>query len=73
MKSVKALLTLVLLIMLLHEHPLHRVEEIAGVNHLFQQANTGFMTEYAKIEETVSPKVLEIIGDWVLKVTAEKQ
>lgn len=57
----------------LHEHPLHRVEEIAGVNHLFQQANTGFMTEYAKIEETMSPKVLEVIGDWVLKVTAEKQ
>ncbi|WP_346993573.1 alpha/beta hydrolase family protein [Alteromonas gracilis] len=57
----------------LHEHPLHRVEEIAGVNHLFQRANTGFMTEYAKIEETMSPKVLEIIGDWVLKVTVEKQ
>ena len=38
-------------------------------NHLFQQAMTGLVNEYAAIEETISPKVLSLIRDWVLSVT----
>lgn len=41
------------------------VLEIYGVNHLLQRARTGAPTEYAAIEETVSPKVLEIIAGWI--------
>jgi uncharacterized protein len=31
------------------------VKEIPNVNHLFQTAKTGKVTEYAEIEETISP------------------
>ncbi|MGB7069675.1 MAG: alpha/beta hydrolase [Pyrinomonadaceae bacterium] len=41
------------------------VMEIYGINHLFQTAKTGSPTEYEKIEESISPKVLEIIADWI--------
>jgi len=41
--------------------------EIPNLNHLFQTASTGSLTEYAQIEETISPKALKIIGDWLMK------
>ncbi len=44
----------------------HRLPEH---NHLFQRARTGLMNEYGAIEETLSPKVLDLIRDWVLSVT----
>ncbi|MGA9295307.1 MAG: hypothetical protein WBV81_22145, partial [Ignavibacteriaceae bacterium] len=44
-----------------------KVEELQGLNHLFQTANTGSPAEYAKIEETIAPKELNAIGDWILK------
>jgi len=37
-----------------------------GVNHLFQTAETGLPGEYAQIEETVSPEVLNFISGWIL-------
>ena len=43
------------------------VELVPGVNHIFQTAKTGAVSEYREIEETMSPKVLAIIGDWVEK------
>jgi pimeloyl-ACP methyl ester carboxylesterase len=42
---------------------------IPGVNHLFQTAGTGLPAEYATIEETISPAVLDTIGDWVVRTT----
>lgn len=42
---------------------------LPGLNHLFQTANTGAMTEYGQIEETFSPDALVIISDWILKNT----
>ncbi len=36
-----------------------------GLNHLFQHAGTGAVEEYGQIEETISPEVLTIIGDWI--------
>ena len=45
--------------------------EIEGVNHLFQKAETGLPMEYSKIEETISPRVLFIISDWIVKKTAK--
>lgn len=45
------------------------VIELEGLNHLFQTAKTGLPKEYATIEETIAPKVLEIISDWIRKET----
>lgn len=35
------------------------------MNHLFQTSETGNVAEYAEIEETISPKVLEKVKNWV--------
>jgi hypothetical protein len=43
------------------------VDELPGLNHLFQTAKTGSLTEYAQIEETISPVVLDKIATWILK------
>jgi uncharacterized protein len=41
------------------------VREMPGLNHLFQHAKTGAPTEYAAIEETMSPEVLTLVSDWI--------
>lgn len=43
------------------------VLEIPGLNHLFQTAKTGSPKEYEEIEETFSPKALEIMKNWIQK------
>lgn len=50
----------------------YKVKELKGLNHLFQTANTGSPTEYAKIEETIAPKALNTIGDWIIKIVNEE-
>ncbi len=45
------------------------VHRLPNHNHLFQRAKTGLVNEYATIEETISPEVLDLIRDWVLSVT----
>jgi len=42
-------------------------DELPGLNHLFQTARTGSPSEYAEIEETMSPLALEKISGWILK------
>jgi pimeloyl-ACP methyl ester carboxylesterase len=49
----------------------YTIKEFAGLNHLFQTAKTGSPSEYAGIEETVSPIVLNVISDWILKQTSK--
>ena len=36
-----------------------------GLNHMLQHAQTGSPVEYTRIEETVAPEVLEMVGDWL--------
>ena len=43
------------------------IDELPGLNHLFQTTKTGAPTEYAHIEETMSPVALEKISSWILK------
>ncbi|HEV2912750.1 MAG TPA: alpha/beta fold hydrolase [Pyrinomonadaceae bacterium] len=43
--------------------------ELPGLNHLLQTSRTGSPAEYAQIEETMSPKALELIADWIIKHT----
>jgi pimeloyl-ACP methyl ester carboxylesterase len=50
----------------------YTIKEFAGLNHLFQTAKTGSPSEYTKIEETISPVVLKVISEWILKWTFNK-
>jgi len=43
------------------------IDELPGLNHLFQTAKTGSPVEYAQIEETISPTALEMISSWILR------
>lgn len=43
------------------------VDELPGLNHLFQTAKTGSPSEYGQIEETISPAALDKIATWILK------
>jgi hypothetical protein len=47
------------------------LKELPGLNHLFQTAETGAVSDYGKIEETISPAVLQLIGDWILERVKE--
>jgi hypothetical protein len=42
-------------------------EELPGLNHLFQTARTGAPSEYAQIEETMSPVALDKVAGWILR------
>ena len=44
---------------------LNKIVALDGLNHMFQHCKTGSVTEYATIEETISPEVLEIISQWI--------
>lgn len=41
------------------------VKTIPGLNHLFQTANTGDVSEYDQITETMSPVAMNIICSWI--------
>ncbi|MFO7745013.1 MAG: alpha/beta hydrolase [Psychroflexus sp.] len=41
------------------------IKEFEGLNHLFQESETGDSTEYGTIEQTMSPEVLKYIKDWM--------
>lgn len=38
------------------------------MNHLFQECETGAITEYSTIEQTFSPIALKTMSDWILKI-----
>jgi pimeloyl-ACP methyl ester carboxylesterase len=38
---------------------------LEDLNHLFQESKTGLPNEYSEIEQTISPKVLDIISNWI--------
>ncbi len=41
------------------------IKKFDGLNHLFQECETGLPTEYAQIEQTISPVVLSEISNWI--------
>ena len=43
----------------------YAVEVLPSLNHLFQTSETGAPSEYAQIEETMAPVVLETIAAWI--------
>jgi len=42
------------------------------LNHLFQTTQTGLPSEYGQIDETMSPEVLKVVSDWILRRTVQK-
>ncbi len=42
-----------------------KVKELEQLNHLLQECETGATTEYATIEQTLSPVALQEILDWI--------
>lgn len=50
---------------LLADKPDAQIVVLDGRNHLFQNAQTGLITEYAQIEETFDPEVMTMIADWI--------
>lgn len=44
------------------------VVELKGLNHLFQTSETGKISEYGQIEETISPLALQTMLDWIKKI-----
>jgi pimeloyl-ACP methyl ester carboxylesterase len=51
---------------LAHDHDV-TVREMPGLNHLFQHAKTGALTEYGELEETMSPEVLTLVSNWIAR------
>jgi len=49
----------------LKKNPKATVMELAGMNHLLQDAKTGAPSEYNDIEESMSPTALKVITDWL--------
>lgn len=45
----------------------YTIKPMPGLNHLFQHCNSCKIGEYARIEETFSPEVLQIMVDWILQ------
>ena len=41
------------------------IKQLENLNHLFQESKTGLPNEYATIEQTFSPKALEIMAEWI--------
>lgn len=45
--------------------PSFYIKRLPGLNHLFQEAETGAVSEYAKIEQSMAPEVLTLIYSWL--------
>ena len=44
------------------------VVELKRLNHLFQSSETGRISEYGQLEETISPLALQTMLDWIKKI-----
>jgi alpha/beta superfamily hydrolase len=42
-----------------------KIKELKDLNHLFQECETGSVSEYSKIEQTISPIALKEILNWI--------
>lgn len=50
----------------LKDNPKATVMALPNLNHLFQDADKGVVSEYMLNTQTISPKALEVVGDWVV-------
>ena len=52
--------------------PTASIKSMPGLNHLFQHCVKCSVDEYAELEETFSPEVLQIITEWIKETTGKK-
>jgi hypothetical protein len=45
------------------------IKMLPGLNHLFQTSTTGKISDYGKIDETISPTALQTMLDWIKGIT----
>lgn len=50
----------------------YEIVKLPKMNHLFQTCQTGSPSEYAKIEETISPAALEVMSNWIVAHTTPR-
>ena len=48
-----------------------KIMELEGLNHLFQECETGLPNEYREIEQTLSPLLLDEIKKWIVFKTEQ--
>ena len=51
----------------------YQIVSLPKLNHLFQTARTGAPEEFATIEETIAPSVLETVADWLSRHFIERR
>lgn len=51
-------------------NPPFRSVVLPRLNHLFQTSETGAVSEYQDIEETIAPQMLEVLTDWLRQQTS---
>lgn len=49
------------------------IRELPGLNHLFQSCQSGAVSEYGQIEETLAPELLETVTSWIQSKTARQK
>ena len=49
-----------------------RAVRFPALNHLFQRAKTGAVSEYDQIEQTIAPEVLTLLENWIKKTTGSR-
>lgn len=64
-KQVDAAINMTALEKLLPRNGNNLLKTYTGLNHLFQHCSSGDVSEYAQIEETISPEVMEDIARWI--------
>lgn len=52
---------------LLKDNHQARIVELAGLNHLFQRAQTGSPAEYGRITQTFDPDALDTVATWIVQ------
>ena len=53
----------------LRHNPRSMVAILPGLNHFLQTARTGLPEEYAAIQETLSPRAMDLVGEWIIVQT----
>ena len=46
-------------------NPDYEIAELPMLNHLFQHAGTGLVSEYGTIEQTFAPEALDVMNEWL--------
>lgn len=64
--SAKENLTLIAAALKTGKNKDYTIKSFPKLNHLFQTSQTGVLSEYGTIEETIAPQVLEMISNWIL-------